>query len=111
MNVSLVGNQRFLLSPVSLNITVDTVAIFQCQHPTADGINWRINGSALRDLLEGFSTDRNYDGVFTLTITGLPEYNYAVIKCVALFSNYPSEETDPAKMVIQGIHKECRQTD
>ena len=102
----IVDHGGFLRSPASLNITLDAVAVFQCQHPTADGINWRINGSGLRGLPEGVITDRN-DGVFFLIITALPVYNQTVIECVAFFSNSPSEETDPAIMIIQGTHQEC----
>ena len=98
----MVDKESFLISPESQNLTEDTMAIFQCQHPDADGINWRINGSTLRDLPEGVETDRNSNGTFILTITALPNYNQTVIECVALFINFPSEDTDPAIMRIQG---------
>ena len=99
---SVVDPGRFLQSPASLNITVDTVAVFPCQHSTADGITWRINGTILRDLPEGVSTDQNSDGTIILTITALPKYNQTVIECVALFTESPSDDTDPAIMMIQG---------
>ena len=99
---------RFLLSPMSLNLTVDAVAMFQCQHSTADGINWKINGATLRDFPEGISTDRNGE-IFSLTIIALPEYNQTAIECVALFSNSPSEGTDSAILMIQGEVNNYRQ--
>jgi hypothetical protein len=94
----------FLVSPASLNVTVDTVAVFQCQHPTAHGVNWKINGSILQILPEGFSTDRSDDGVFSLNIEALAKYNQTVIQCVAFFANSPSEESEQSIMMIQGIY-------
>ena len=78
------------------------MAVFQCQHTTADGINWRINGSTLRDLPEGVSTDRGSDGVFILTITALLKYNQTMVECVAFFGDSPSERTNPAALMAQG---------
>ena len=101
MHVSAVDDV-FLISPASLNVTVDTVAVFQCQHPTAHGINWKINGSILRDFPDGFSSDRS-DGVFSLNIEALAEYNQIVIQCVAFFADSPSEESEQSLMMIQGI--------
>lgn len=102
MNASVVDD-TFLIHPVSLNVTVDTVAVFQCQHPTAHSINWKINGSILRDLPEGFSTDRSDDRVFSLNIEALAEYNSTVIQCAAFFLDSPSEESEQSLMMIQGI--------
>ena len=93
----------FLISPGSLNVTLDTVAVFQCQHPTAHVINWKINGSILRDLPEGFSTDRSDDRVFSLNIKALVKYNQTVIQCAAFFVDSPSEESEHSLMMIQGI--------
>ena len=93
----------FLISPASLNVTVDTVAVFQCQHPNAHGINWKINDSILQDFPNGFSTYRN-DGVFSLNIKGLTEYNQTVIQCVAFFIDSPSQESEQSLMMIQGIY-------
>lgn len=95
-------NIMFLISPASLNITVNTVAVFQCQHPNAHGINWKINGSILQDLPEGFSTDRSDDRVFSLNIEALAKYNQTVIQCVAFFLDSPSEESEQSLMMIQG---------
>ena len=102
MNASAVDDV-FLISPTSLNITVNAIAVFQCQHPTAHGINWMINGSILQDLPEGFSTDRSDDRVFSLNIEALAEYNQTVIQCVAFFIDSQSEESEQSLMMIQGI--------
>ena len=91
----------FLISPAPLNVTVDTVALFQCQHPNAHGINWKINGSILQGFPDGFSIDRN-DGIFSLNIKALSEYNQTVIQCVAFFAGSPSEESERSIMMIQG---------
>ena len=78
------------------------MAVFQCQHPTADAIAWRINGTTLRDFPEGVSIVRSSDGLLTLTIMALSEYNSTVIECVAVFFDSSSEETSPAIMMVQG---------
>jgi hypothetical protein len=93
----------FLISPTSLNVTVDEVAVFRCQHPTAHGINWKINGSILQELPKRFSTDRSDDRVFSLNIEALAEYNPTVIQCVAFFVDSPSEESEQSVLMIQGI--------
>jgi hypothetical protein len=103
VNASAVDDM-FLISPASLNVTVDTVAVFQCQHATAHGMNWKINDSILQDLPEGFSTDRSDDHVFSLNIEALAEYNNTVIQCLALFTDPPSEESEQSTMMIQGIY-------
>ena len=102
MNTSIANSGKFLRSPVSLNVIVDTVAVLQCQHTSADGINWRINGSTLRDLPEGVSTYRSSDGIYILTIIALLKYNQTVVECVALFDDFPSERTNPAALMVQG---------
>ena len=103
MNASAVED-IFVISPASLNVTVDTVAVFQCQHPTAHVINWKINGSILQGLPEGFSAGRSDDGaLFSLNIKALAEYNQTVIQCVAFFADSPSEESEQSLMMIQGI--------
>ena len=101
MNASAVADV-FLISPASLNVTVDTVAVFQCQHPTAHSIDWKINGSFLQDFPDGFSIDRS-DDVFSLNVEAFAEYNQTVIQCVAFFTNSPSEESEQSLMMIQGI--------
>ena len=101
MNASAVDDV-FLISPASLNVTVDGVAVFQCQHPNAHSIDWKINGSFLQDFPHGFSTVRN-DGIFSLNIKALAEYNPIVIQCVAFFTDSPSEESEQSLMMIQGI--------
>ena len=101
MNASVVDDV-FLISPASLNVTVDTVAVFQCQHPNAHSIDWKINGSILQDFPDGISIDRS-DGVFSLSIEALAEYNQTVIQCVAFFIDSPSEESEQSLMMIQGI--------
>jgi hypothetical protein len=102
VNASAVDHMFLILSPVSLNVIVDAVAVFQCQHPTAHGINWKINGSILQNLPEGFSTDRNDDRVFSLNIDAFAKYNQTVVQCVAFFANSPSEESEQSIMMIQG---------
>ena len=94
---------EFPLSPMSLNITLDTVAVFYCQHTTANVITWRINGTSLGDFPEGVSSAIISGGIFTLMIAALPDYNLTVIECEALFSDSPSAQTEPAIMMIQGM--------
>ena len=92
----------FTLSPVSLNVTLDAVAVFKCQHQTAHSVNWKINRSILTDLPHGVSTFRTIDGVYTLNISALSNYNQTMIECVAFFANSPSETSSAAIMMVQG---------
>ena len=96
-----VADDGFVLSPVSLNVTLSTVAMFQCQHPNSHGINWKINGNILKDFPHGIGAYR-IGSVYTLSITALPDYNQTVIECVALFANSPSEMSSAAVMMVQG---------
>ena len=105
-DISTVEKGGFLQSPVSQNIAVDTVAVFRCHHPTATLIAWKINGTLIdqtmrSDFPEGVTINRNIS-VATLTFVALLEYNQTRIQCVAFFTDFPSEETNPAILLIQG---------
>lgn len=101
MNITNSGT--FVVVPMSVNVTMDTEAVFQCKHPTADSTNWKINGTILRVLPEGVHLGRDSTGVHNLAIMAHPEYNSTMIECVVFFSGSPAEETAPAVMMIQGI--------
>ena len=85
---------------MSLNVTDNTVANFQCQNQAADGIAWTINGST--NFPEDVYSEKQ-GSISFLNIIARPEYNQTVVTCAAYFSNSPAQETDPAVMTIQGI--------
>ena len=94
----------FLVSPAPLTVAVDTEAVFQCQHLNSDFITWRINEISIRNFPDIVNTRRN-GSVSSLTITGRPEYNGAMIECVAvavIVGNTVLLETASASMMIQG---------
>ena len=88
---------------MSVNVTMNTEAVFLCNHSTAVGATWKINGTVLRGLPEGVHSGLDSTGVHYLTIMARPEYNSTMTECVALFTDSPVEETAPAIMMIQGI--------
>ena len=101
----------FIQVPRSLNVAVNEVAVFNCEHSASDGIVWRINGTNSRDL-PGFGSTifESISGrSHALSITAIAEYNSTQIKCVALFTDsYPIETRIPAELVIQGQLKAGR---
>ena len=79
----------FTEGPSSLNITVGEIAVFNCQHPYAVTVDWRLNGTLLevsnfppsvsissRSLPDGGGFQH------TLTIRALLEYNNTIFDCV-----------------------------
>ena len=93
----------FLVSPVALTVAVGTEAVFQCQHLNTDFVTWRINEIAVRDFPDIVNTRHN-GSISSLTITVRPEYDGAMVKCVAVIvGNTVLEEIASASMVIQGM--------
>ena len=90
------GNSRFSLSPLPLNTTVDTEAVFSCQHTTANSIGWTVNG--VKDNVQATM----YNGISYLTIPTSPRYDEAVIQCIAYFAESSIQESDTAVLMIQG---------
>ena len=91
--------------PLSLNVTVGAAATFHCRYPSADVVNWLINGTTLKNLpsdLEG-SFHTNGRGA-SLTVTALPVYNASMIQCRAYFADgFEDDITTPAAILkIQG---------
>ena len=98
----------FLELPVSLNVTVEQQAVFQCIHSTADTIGWKINNTALSALNK---SNISSDGVTILpgdniqsilVIDALKEYNNTSVTCVALSIGYFPEDSPQAMLLIQG---------
>ena len=83
--------------------------MFQCQHSTADGIGWKLNGSLLSELnhrnISAISQPLpNGDVIYNLMFTALPEYNKTTVECVATFlSQEPATSTVPVLVLIQGM--------
>ena len=77
--------------------------MFRCRHPTADGTNWKINGSFLKQISSHINVG-NSRGVNTLSITARSEYNSTTVQCVVFFLDAPRLETIPAILLIQGLY-------
>ena len=111
-SVYVVSDGRFIQSPVSLTIVANTMAVFQCQHSTADVIVWNINGSYLRDIPDAVFQTIGHGSTYYLTVVGCPEYNQTVVECVAVFiGNILRQVTSSAIMMIQGINHTNYNTD
>ena len=101
-NSSVVNGGGFLVSPASLTVAVGTEAVFQCQHLNTDFITWRINGIAVR-VFPAIVTIHHSGNSSTLTIIARPEYNEAMVECIAVIvGNTVLQETASASMMIQG---------
>ena len=81
------------------------MAVFQCQHESADIIGWRINQShRLPSNSSGYSENLADGGiVYMLAVVALSEYNETAIRCVAISHHGDQEQVSPvAYMFVQG---------
>ena len=95
----------FGITPSSLIVAVEQgTATFQCQHPLAVAIGWRVNGIPLNvATLQNIYTATPND-VTILSIGTLLVYNGITIECVATFiEGSPPQFTPPVTLLIQGI--------
>ena len=96
----------FSIIPSSQVVSVGEEAVFKCRHPTADLIDWFMNGSVVGfnpppDVLPGTDQSENGTVVHTLTIVGRPEYNGTVVVCEAFFRDgFQSEHSPEALLVL-----------
>ena len=103
----------FIEIPTSQTVSVGEVAEFRCQHPTADTIRWRVNGTLVSlsrpppDINQVTQTIDS-ESVSTLTIIGRPNYNGTEVVGVARFDDEsPDETTDPKAMLIGIVFYLC----
>ena len=87
-------------------MSVGEEAIFMCHHPTADLIDWFINGSLVGanpppDIFPSTILDDNGTIVDTLSIVGRPEYNGTVVVCEAFFRDGRQSQFSP-EVLLQG---------
>ena len=98
----------FTMIPTNLTVVEGVEAVFHCQHPTADAIGWRLNGTTF--------FDSSWDDVFvaitsiaggivnTLTILALSHYNKTQVECMALyFDGYPNMVSITGNLIVQGL--------
>ena len=95
----------FSIIPSSQVVSVGEEAVFKCRHPTADFIDWFVNGSLVGrnpppDVLPGVVQGDDGTTVHTLTIVGHPEYNGTVVVCEAFFRDGPRSELSPAALLV-----------
>lgn len=100
----------FITSPVSRNVTTGEEVIFLCQHSTADGIGWKMNGTILNSIsLPNITVTSNPlpDGgvLYKLIISAHQVFNTTLFTCVATFLDlgYSTVETLPAILLLQGL--------
>ena len=84
-------------------------ATFQCQHPLADVIGWRVNGiplnAAILQNVSATSVVTSNGVASTLSIGTLLVYNGITVECIATFIDGSSPQfTPPVTLLVQGIH-------
>ena len=86
-----------------------TNATFNCQHPNATSVTWRLNGTLLRDLKLENTTSIGKSGgkgiFYTLTILALSIYNGTTVECIATGIQHPSNvmSSPSVTLLIQGL--------
>ena len=89
------------------------IATFLCRHPQALAFGWKINGTALNQLMprppeirdgSALLSDGMGGSVSTevLNVTALSSYNGTVVTCLALVLNGTTVLSSPANLTVQG---------
>ena len=95
----------FSIFPSSQVVSVGEETVFKCRHPTADFIDWIVNGSLVGsnpppDVYPSTLQSDNGTTVHTLTIVGHPEYNGTVVVCEAFFREGLRSELSPEALLV-----------
>ena len=90
-------------------MTIGEEVSFVCQHSTADGIGWKINGTILNSVsLPNITVTSSHlpDGgvLYKLIIIAHQTYNMTTFTCVATFLDLElsTMESFPATLLLQG---------
>ena len=108
---SLPGATNFVITPSPLTVAVEQgTAPFQCQHPLAIAIGWRVNGILLLKNADSqnlsVTSATTHNGVTILSIGSLLENNGTTVECIATFFDGSSPIlSTPVPLLVQGI---CR---
>ena len=104
----------FTITPTDLIVALGMAAVFRCQHPTADAIGWRFNGTTLfGSTLDGVTATTTFvaDRIINkLIVSALPYYNQTEVECVAYFDDSPTMHSDVVDLTIQGSMKQNNNT-
>ena len=107
---SLPGSTSFEITPSPLTVAVEQrTATFQCQHPQAVAIGWKVNGIPLNVATLQNVSDASV-GILSgvariLSIRTLLVYNGTIVECIATFVNgSPPQFTPPVPLLIQGMY-------
>ena len=86
------------------------IAVFFCQHNTAEIITWLVNDTTLSNIAasnitECTSSIPNGPPLHTLKIATEREYNMTEVVCLALFlDGSRAERTTPVDLILQGYY-------
>ena len=92
-------------------MAIGETAEFECRHPTADYIGWKVNDSSILSNVSFMNIStasysvRDGPSRNILIVGAIPTYNGTVVICVAVFiaaNNCPSQDSRPAVLLIQG---------
>ena len=99
----------FVSSPMSVNATLGSTAIFNCSsNTTRVSVVWLVNGSLLSELNSGVTAQHNGRTSF-LHIPAIEEYNNTFVVC-KLIVRHPVLSvvvSDPAVLRVQGMFNLC----
>lgn len=95
---------EFSVNPSTQIVPENEPSWFKCQHPMANFIGWRINGTSL----SSYSTtdvSSHIDGpMHTLSIIARSVYNESTVECIALLpGGQPPQISAAAQLVVQGL--------
>ena len=90
-------------------VTLDEQHTYECSHPVAQRITWRVNDTVLgADILNipgieytDFTSHQN-DTNYTLRIRALPQNNETTIQCTALIADQSPQTSPVVTFLIQG---------
>ena len=95
-------NVVFIEVPQSVTVNSGGQAQFRCEHPSAEGYIWLINGTALRNLPQNVLMNFIEENGVLLLGQALPEYNMTSVQCVATFTNRLPLQSFHATLTVQG---------
>ena len=92
----------FIEVPQSVTVNSGGQAQFRCEHPSADGYVWLVNGTSLRNLPHNVLMNLRVENEVLLLGQALPEYNLTSVQCVATFTNRLPVQSFAATLTVQG---------
>ena len=102
---------EFITLPLEQIVTEGEIAVFTCQNPAADIIDWRINGTSLGvhhpPFVESSSRRASFNNLtlYLLSIHAQKSYNMTRVECEAVFlaSGIFIQTSPVVQLLVQGF--------